>query len=114
MRFASSALLSVLCLVAFRDLAADPGAPLTADAAYKPAAELLLNVGIGCGGVASPPRDSGDSWAFTAHIGYAGEEDPNPVLVDKRTGKASWASENYHRCLHKNHPIDWAECDQWR
>jgi len=64
---------------------------VSSGAAYK-IADALFNANMGCGFVEGHLRDEGSRWAFTARIGYAGTVDPNPILVDKQTGAASWAS----------------------
>ena len=43
------------------------------------------------------PRDG--SWAFPVYFGYARKEAPDPILVDKRSGAASWAGLEAHRAF---------------
>jgi len=61
------------------------------DTAFVAADELFESAGIGCGGVGEV-RDSGDAWAFDVRVGFEGALDPNPILVNKITGFATWAS----------------------
>ena len=55
-------------------------------------AQAIFSKTTSCGFVEESPRNEGEYWAFTARTGYAGERDPNPILVNKQTGIASWAS----------------------
>ncbi len=55
-------------------------------------AEKLFDSVEGCGYVEGVPTDDGDDWLFRAKVGYAGDLDPNPIMVDKATGIATWGS----------------------
>ena len=47
----------------------------------------------GCGYIDPIPRDAGDHWEFLAYVGKgATKPDPNPIIVDKKTGLPSWAT----------------------
>jgi hypothetical protein len=47
--------------------------------------EIAFEGGLG------EPTIRGQSWAFPVKLGYAGEVQPSPLLIDRATGKASWA-----------------------
>ncbi|PZQ27131.1 MAG: hypothetical protein DI562_14080 [Stenotrophomonas acidaminiphila] len=45
----------------------------------------------GCG-AAAPAVDHGYAWRVTPLMGIAGTPDQNPIVIEKRTGKVSWAN----------------------
>jgi hypothetical protein len=80
-----------LTLLAGSGLAlADPQASLPSVSSAWNAADALFRHQIGCGFVDVTPHDAGNYWSFDAHVGIAGNLDLNPILVDKRTGTATW------------------------
>jgi hypothetical protein len=78
---------------------------VSALAAERAAQELFART-FGCGSLEGPARDEGDHWAFSARVGYVAELDPEPILVDKRTGIATWAT---HDRVQRERQTPWQE-----
>lgn len=80
------------CLVVPSGKAPKPaGGPVTATTAFRAAEEMFFAT-TACGFVESAPRDEGAAWSFVARFGYDARRDPNPILVNKTTGVATWAT----------------------
>ncbi|MEO8739609.1 MAG: hypothetical protein ABI537_07900 [Casimicrobiaceae bacterium] len=80
------------CLLAPRALAADapkPGGLSKADATVI--ANRFFATEIGMEAVVAEPSLQGDNWVFPLKVGYANTVAKDPILVDRFTGKASWA-----------------------
>jgi hypothetical protein len=54
-------------------------------------AERFFESEIAFEGALGEPSVQGNSWAFPVRLGYAGTVQPSPLLVNRNTGKASWA-----------------------
>jgi hypothetical protein len=53
-------------------------------------AEVYFSRNINGCGAAAEPVDRGDHWAVTPLVGIAAAPDPNPIVIEKRTGRVSW------------------------
>lgn len=82
-------------------MAADRASPvdeLSHDAARAIAARYFAREVMAEGAVGQGVSRDG-TWVFPVYFGYARKEAPDPILVDKRTGAASWAGLEAHRAF---------------
>lgn len=82
-------------------MAADQTSPadeLSHDAARTIAARYFAREVMAEGAVGQGVSRDG-TWVFPVYFGYARKEAPDPILVDKRSGAASWAGLEAHRAF---------------
>src|SRR5262245_38691433 len=71
------------------ELSISRGLPVSAaQAAWLIDRYFRRHMGV-CGHPLSP-EDRGETWSAVALVGYAATPDPNPIVVNKRTGAISW------------------------
>jgi hypothetical protein len=55
------------------------------------AQSYFLHFGPGCG-VAAGVIDGGKFWVANTFVGYAGIQTPEPIRIDKQTGRITWSN----------------------
>lgn len=92
MRIMAKLLGGLLVLTSLPALSTENGsnADFSKDEATEIAIHFFANE-IGIEGTVTEPHRDGDHWVFQLKIGYAGNLAPDPILVNRFSGEASWA-----------------------
>lgn len=82
---------ATLCLAARVFAAEGANAAGLSKAEATVIANRFFDTEIGMEAVVAEPSLQGDNWVFPLKVGYANRVARDPILVDRFTGKASWA-----------------------